>query len=112
MLAISIIGMNACASNMSKKECETADYYQLGLDDGRNGREPMRLRALIDSCANQGFPVPTAQYTYGRDVGLAQFCSEKRLDDSAEDRKKMLCPPEKLGRRENGPSEMTLNPAR
>jgi len=72
-----LLALAGCAS-LSERECRDGDWYQIGLEDGFAGREPGRLSAHADACAEYGIVPDAAQYRAGRDDGLVQFCTTTR----------------------------------
>ena len=65
---------SGCAT-LSEGECYTADWYQLGRMDGRQGYERERLYQHQKACAEYGVRVDATAYYRGRQVGLASYCT-------------------------------------
>ncbi|RZJ26683.1 MAG: DUF2799 domain-containing protein [Haliea sp.] len=67
--------LTGCAS-LSPAECATANWRQIGIQDGSQGRTD-RAAAHHDACAKAGIAVDVASYRAGRGEGLQGYC---RLD--------------------------------
>ena len=72
-----------CASKMTKTECEQKDYYELGLKEGKKGANRDHFNEITQQCQEQGVTTAADKYTYGRQVGLADFCSDSRAKKDA-----------------------------
>ena len=78
-LAVALVaGLSSCAGKMSKKDCEAVDYYEVGLKEGKAGKNADRIRELTETCTAEGVAIGTEKYNYGRQVGLADYCDESR----------------------------------
>lgn len=69
LLAVLLAG---CES-LSPAECATADWRQLGVQDGSRGRSD-RAADYYESCAKAGISVNVAIYREGRNQGLVNYC--------------------------------------
>jgi hypothetical protein len=78
---------SACAGKITKKDCEAADYYEMGYEDGESGKDRARLAKYRNSCAAEGVSVQEDKYEYGRKVGLAEYCDESRGKSDAKNAK-------------------------
>jgi hypothetical protein len=63
----------AGCESLSPAECATADWRQLGVQDGSRGRTD-RAADYYESCAKAGISVNVAVYRAGRDQGLQSYC--------------------------------------
>lgn len=73
ILALPLV-LSGCAT-LSEGECRTADWFQVGRQDGANGYKRARLFDHRKACVEYGVrPEPEAYYT-GRQIGLARYCS-------------------------------------
>lgn len=89
--------LGACSGKMSKSDCEKADFYEIGLKDGRKGNSAERLEEIKGMCGEHGVTVAEPRYTYGRQVGLAEYCDADRAEDDAKDGKTdSICLKEKV----------------
>lgn len=67
-----LVSLTGCAS-MSKGECHTADWYQVGFNDG-NSATGSRIDAHYDACSEHGVQVDQNKYRQGYAQGLRNFC--------------------------------------
>ncbi len=97
-LVFAPLAFAACSSTPTKEDCEQANYYEIGLEDGKDGEAQSENLALYkEHCPREGVAVDQAQYDYGRKVGLAEYCDENRGKDDAEDGKRgSVCLKEKV----------------
>lgn len=65
--------LTGCAS-MTAQECQTVDWYQKGLEDGRDGRREARLATYRGDCAEHGLRPDEPLYIDGRLDGLRTYC--------------------------------------
>lgn len=65
----------ACASTMSRADCEVADWPALGFADGRSGAPAKVSDARLNACAGEGFSVDRAAFAAARQQGLAAYCT-------------------------------------
>jgi len=68
---------------MSKSDCEKADFYAIGLKDGKDGKNGDRLNDIKAMCSSHGVTVAEDKYTYGRKVGLTEHCDESQAKKDA-----------------------------
>jgi hypothetical protein len=73
-----IVLLSGC-STLSEKECRTADWHQLGVRDGQQGKPASLLSDHQESCTKYGINPNEGQYLAGREAGLRQYC---RLDNA------------------------------
>jgi len=71
LMAVSAL-LAGCES-LSPAECATADWQQLGVQDGSRGRAD-RAASYYESCAKAGIAVNVAVYRAGRNHGLQSYC--------------------------------------
>jgi hypothetical protein len=64
----------ACASGMSKDECQVADWHAIGYEDGARGRPVSRVGEHRKSCAKHGMALDFEAYRYGWEDGLRHYC--------------------------------------
>ena len=74
-LLIALAGMITACSSLSKQECITADWYQIGLEDGSKGKPSQRLARHRKACAKAGITPDLAEYEQGHEQGLARYCN-------------------------------------
>lgn len=66
--------LSGCAS-MSEQECLTANWFDQGYRDGRNGMPLARLADHAEACAQVGVVPERARYMSGRDRGIVEYCT-------------------------------------
>lgn len=73
VMAASLV-MTGCAT-MSKAECQVADWYQVGIQDGSNGHDWNRLASHAKACAKVGITPDRDAWERGRQAGLQSYCT-------------------------------------
>lgn len=73
ILAVISLALSACAS-MSAEECQTADWYTVGYEDGARGYSTTAIGRHRKACAKHGVSPKFDRYTAGHAKGLALFC--------------------------------------
>lgn len=63
----------AGCESLSPAECATADWRQLGVQDGNRGKAD-RSADYYESCQKAGVGVDVASYRQGRGEGLQNYC--------------------------------------
>lgn len=86
--------ISGCAV-MSPKECELANWRNIGLGDGLTGKSLGLLHERTSACAEAGFAADAPAYLRGRDQGLLSYC---QMDNAVRtglrgDRYEGVCPP-------------------
>ncbi|WP_181706336.1 DUF2799 domain-containing protein [Chthonobacter rhizosphaerae] len=74
LLAACAMLLAACGT-LSKSECQTGDWYTIGLVDGQAGADGSRLQEHAKSCARYSLPVDPVRYEEGRAEGLRSYCT-------------------------------------
>ena len=97
LIASSIL--SGCAS-MGKEECQSANWYAVGLEDGARGRPLERLGEHRRACAEHRVAPDPERYVAGRDEGLKTFCTVERgfAHGRAGQSFAPVCPPESAAR--------------
>lgn len=75
-LAIAItlgVALAACAT-MSPQQCRLANWSDVGLRDGLDGKAIALLATRADDCAESGVTIDSAAYLKGRENGLRSYC--------------------------------------
>jgi hypothetical protein len=67
------LALAACAT-MTADECRQANWYDVGLRDGRDGRAAGRLQEHREACAEAQVKPDEARYAQGRQQGLRDYC--------------------------------------
>jgi outer membrane murein-binding lipoprotein Lpp len=86
----------AGCQTMTAGECQTADWFKIGQQDGNAGKDDMMGKRL-DSCNTNKVPVAdsaTSNYRRGYNDGLRYYCLPKRIQDDAVNGRNQLqvCP--------------------
>ena len=63
---------------MDKNQCQNANWYAIGLEDGGQGRTLDRLGERRRACADHGVQPDGERYAAGRNEGLKSFCTYDR----------------------------------
>jgi hypothetical protein len=81
LLVVCVLGwlaaLQGCAS-ISKSECLTANWEDVGVRDGANGRGEEYLIQHSKACAEVGVTPDRESWLKGRDRGLERFCVPQR----------------------------------
>ena len=80
LLALTLMAafaLSGCAT-LSEGECRTADWYQIGRQDGSNGYERARLFKHREACGEYGIRPQPKPYYAGREAGLRQYCTPRK----------------------------------
>ncbi len=76
LIAAAALVIQGCAS-MSKNECLTADWYQIGYESGIRGQREAQIAEHRKACADHGVTPDLARFMAGRDAGLERFCEPR-----------------------------------
>jgi hypothetical protein len=76
LLIIIMVSLQGCATR-PRDECQTADWYTVGYQDGLQGRASRPVADHRKACAKRDVAVQLARYSQGRGEGLKQFCSPR-----------------------------------
>ena len=76
VLVISALVLAGCAT-LSKDECLTADWYQIGYEDGASGYPDARISSHREACAKHGIAPAFRDYQDGHDEGVISFCTPR-----------------------------------
>lgn len=74
LLASSALLLQGCAT-LSENECETADWWLIGQEDGSEGLPLTHLAEHQESCAEHGMAPDRDAYAKGHRSGLAVYCT-------------------------------------
>lgn len=64
----------SCAS-LSKKQCETGNWYALGREDGTQGEKQDQFNDYRKACQKHGIAAQWPSYWKGHQAGLKEFCT-------------------------------------
>ncbi len=76
LIIASIMGLSAC-STMTKKECQVANWYDLGFTDGVAGYTVNMFSERAEDCAKHGIGADRASYLQARKEGLKKYCTKE-----------------------------------
>lgn len=65
----------AGCSTLSKEQCQSGDWYQIGVVDGRNGKSSAILAEHEKACARYKIGVDAITWQRGRSEGLKDYCT-------------------------------------
>ncbi|MGL4250750.1 MAG: DUF2799 domain-containing protein [Aeromonas sp.] len=74
ILLLSLPVLLAGCSALSEDECRTMSWYNLGYQDGSQGKTRMTTRDYVSSCSEYGLRVDEAEWKRGYDKGLELYC--------------------------------------
>jgi hypothetical protein len=66
--------MTGCAA-VSKSECQSGDWYDIGVRDGANGYGEERFLENAKACAKHGIAADRERWLDGRMRGLERYCT-------------------------------------
>lgn len=72
--ALAVLTLCGCAT-LSKSECQTGDWYSIGVRDGANGQTEDRFLENAKACAARGMPADRERWMQGREHGLERYCT-------------------------------------
>ncbi len=73
VMALAVVG-SGCAT-MSAEDCMVADWYRIGEQDARAGRNADFLATRARNCNDAGYPADTSAWYAGFEYGLGFFCT-------------------------------------
>ncbi|MCK4492415.1 MAG: DUF2799 domain-containing protein [Methylococcales bacterium] len=76
----SFLMLNSCAT-LSQEDCIQGAWFELGLEDGRQGKTFNRLAKHQKSCTEYGIGIDSEAYSSGRQKGLKDYC---QVDNAVE----------------------------
>ena len=74
LLGLALAAMCGCAP-VSKSECETGDWYDIGVRDGTRGYGEERFLQNAQACAKHGLTADRERWLDGRMQGLQRYCT-------------------------------------
>lgn len=94
-LTVAVLLLPGCAT-LSEGECLTADWYQIGQQDGRHGFQRARFHKHQKACSEHGVRPDENAYYAGRLAGLESYCAPSSGFRRGRDGDKYtgVCPPE------------------
>ena len=105
-LALIVVTLAGCET-MSKEECRTADWFQVGYQDGQDGKARSQIENIAESCAKANVVPDRERYFKGLKKGLREYCTPEHgfyLGKNGTSYNR-VCPPESAGRFEEAYNE-------
>ncbi|KUI99534.1 DUF2799 domain-containing protein [Vibrio sp. MEBiC08052] len=76
VLFMGTIVLSGCAT-LSKEECMTANWHQIGYEDGAQGYPDTRIASHREACAEYGISPDFKAYQDGHKEGVTRFCTAR-----------------------------------
>ena len=76
MLIISTLVLSGCAT-LNQDECLTANWYQIGYEDGAEGYPETRIKSHREACAEYGIKPNFNDFRTGHGEGIISFCTPR-----------------------------------
>ena len=73
ILTLIVLLLCACAS-LDEGECETANWYELGVKDGEKGRKESTYTTYRKDCSEYNIDVNVEEYRTGWQSGIVSYC--------------------------------------
>lgn len=77
LLCGAVLFLAGCAT-LDESECQNANWYAIGLEDGAQGRALEQIGKHRRACADHGIQPDPERYALGRNEGLKSFCTYER----------------------------------
>ncbi len=74
LTSLSLLALAGCAT-LSERECRSADWYDIGLRDGANGRGEEYVAEHAAACGKLGIAPERERWLAGRERGLERYCT-------------------------------------
>ncbi len=74
IVSIMLMVVTSCAT-MKKEECLTADWYNIGFEDGAKGHKVAHITNHRKACSKYDVTPDLELYLRGRDQGLIEYCT-------------------------------------
>lgn len=75
---VSVVGLLSACASLTDDECRVADWYQIGVSDGAEGRGTDRIEDHRRACADIGIAPVTERWLEGRTRGLRLYCTPEK----------------------------------
>lgn len=95
-----IAAMLTGCETMSKKECPSADWRQVGYQAGRDGKARSHIEDIAESCAKVNVTPDRRLYFSGWELGVHEYCMPQHGFDMGRNGTgyRAVCPPESAAR--------------
>lgn len=80
-IAVVVTVLPGCVKRLSKQQCISMNWYELGMKDGSAGKTKSMLGKEINDCARYKLTVDTNAYAKGWRKGVRQFCQPSNAYD-------------------------------
>ena len=77
LAAIALLLLLAACATLSEDECRSADWYQIGREDGANGRKLDFILQHAKACNEFGIKPIASEWRKGREEGLKLYCTRE-----------------------------------
>ncbi|HEY7884910.1 MAG TPA: DUF2799 domain-containing protein [Cellvibrionaceae bacterium] len=75
LIIVIVAALSTSCASLSKEECQQADWYLIGLEDGAQGYAVNRIGSHREACAKVGVTPDIGQYRAGLDEGYQRYCT-------------------------------------
>ncbi|TBR42743.1 DUF2799 domain-containing protein [Marinomonas agarivorans] len=75
-LLVGSLVLSGCAT-LNKEECLTANWYQIGYEDGAEGYPETRIKSHREACAEHGIKPNFNDFKKGHSEGVQLFCKPR-----------------------------------
>lgn len=75
IIPLTLLTALAGCTSMSPEECKTANWYQVGYQDGLNGHNPNLINNYAEDCGEVGISADNAAWQQGFNNGALIYCS-------------------------------------
>lgn len=72
---IFFVFMAGCASSSVKQSCQSKDWKEYGVEEGRKGASEDQVLNKERECAKAGITIPIVEYKEGWLMGINEYCS-------------------------------------
>lgn len=73
---VSLIALTSGCATMNREECQTADWYLIGMQDAENGERPSHVHDYVKQCGEFGVKPDQQQFNLGHSKGLHTYCTQ------------------------------------
>lgn len=74
-LMVSVMALLASCATLTEEECRYADWYRIGVTDGRAGQPDARLAQHAEACEKHGVRPDADAWRGGWSDGIPNYCS-------------------------------------
>jgi hypothetical protein len=75
LIAALVLGTASGCASTAVQQCANADWYNVGLEDGRAGQAAEQFVQRWETCTAHGVRVDRERYAAGRAAGLQDYCT-------------------------------------